>query len=191
MATTAPIKEKKKIMELKNYFLDKREFRNHALVCMGMNTALRISDILALTWDNVYDFNAKRYFDHLYVVERKTNKKAVTYLNKSVISSLQMLFEQSTPNSGDYIFQSRIGKNCHISRNRAYCILKDASKNIDLGNNFSCHSLRKTFGYHAWKEGIQPAMIMSIYNHSSFEVTKHYLCIDQEDKDAVFRKMEL
>lgn len=191
MATTAPIKEKEKIKELKNYFLSKREFRNHVLVCMGINTALRISDILVLTWDNVYDFNTKSYYDHLSVIEKKTNKKAVTYLNKSVIGSLQMLFEHSRPSSGDFIFQSRIGKNCHIGRNRAYCILKEASKNIQLGNNFSCHSLRKTFGYHAWKEGVQPAMIMSIYNHSSFEVTKHYLCIDQEDKDEVFRKMEL
>ncbi len=29
---------------------------------------------------------------------------------------------------------------------------------------------------------------MSIYNHSSYEITKHYLCIDQEEKDEVYLK---
>ena len=34
-------------------------------------------------------------------------------------------------------------------------------------------------------------MLMSIYNHSSYQITKHYLCIDQDDKDAVFLKIKL
>ena len=62
--------------------------------------------------------------------------------------------------------------------------------------NFQIHgtvinSLRKTFGYHAWKKGVPPALIMSIYNHSSIEITKRYLSIDQDDKDQVFLKMNL
>ena len=60
-----------------------------------------------------------------------------------------------------------------------------------MDGNISCHSMRKTFGYHAWKNGGQPALIMDIYNHSDIEITKHYLSIDQDEKDALFHKLNL
>ena len=51
--------------------------------------------------------------------------------------------------------------------------------------------MRKTFGYHAWKKGIPPAVIMDIYNHSSIEITKAYLSINQDDRDDVYKKILL
>ena len=60
-----------------------------------------------------------------------------------------------------------------------------------MEGNISCHSLRKTFGYHAWKHGIQPALIMNLYNHSSMENTKRYLSIDQDERDSVYLNIEL
>ncbi len=32
---------------------------------------------------------------------------------------------------------------------------------------------------------------MSIYNHSSYEITKRYLCIDQQEKDKVYMEIQL
>jgi integrase len=72
---------------------------------------------------------------------------------------------------------------------QAHRIVRAGGESIGL--EVSCHSLRKTFGYHAWKNGTPPALLMKIYNHSGFEVTKRYLCIEQEDKDAVFKGVEL
>lgn len=78
-----------------------------------------------------------------------------------------------------------------ISRQQAYRIIKKAAENVGLTEHISCHSLRKTFGYHAWKQGTQPALLMSIYNHSSYEITMRYLCIAQDDKDKVFCNINL
>lgn len=47
MAQTQPIRNTEEIEQLKNYYLkDNPNMRNYALITTGLNTALRISDIL-------------------------------------------------------------------------------------------------------------------------------------------------
>lgn len=96
------------------------------------------------------------------------------------------------PNSLDeYIFYSGNDTLKHISRNRAWHIIKKAAAYNHLEGNIGCHSMRKTFGYHAWNTGGQPALIMDIYNHSNIEITKRYLSIDQDERDNLFNKINL
>ena len=94
---------------------------------------------------------------------------------------------QSTTQNSPLIQNPRTGK--AISRIQAFRLIKDAAENIGITQNISCHSLRKTFGYHAWKEGVSPAVIMEIYNHTNFAVTRRYLGVSQDDKDDVYLNM--
>ena len=86
------------------------------------------------------------------------------------------------------ILNTRTNKS--ISRVHAWRIIKTAAEAVAIVNNISCHSLRKTFGYHAWKGGVSPAVIMEIYNHNSLAITRRYLGVSQDDKDDVYLGMK-
>ena len=192
MATTQPLRNKTDIQRLKNYFLEREEYRNYALVTIGLNTALRISDILQIRWCDVYNQQTHGFLTHIYLTEQKTQKETYILLNKAVKEALALYQRtRKTFQPQDYLFSSKKNPSQPISRVQAFRIIKEAVDALDLGEHISCHSLRKTFGYQAWKEGAEPALLMNIYNHSSFEITKRYLCINQDDKDELFFKMNL
>jgi integrase len=170
------------------YYLQPGQFRNHVLIIMGVHTALRISDLLRLRWSDVYDFGQNKPLKHISLTEKKTGKTKLIALNKHVLAALSRLAEKKASDPAGFLFENpRTGR--AISRIQAYRIIRAAAEALKLGRA-SCHSLRKTFGYHAWKSGVSPAVIMEIYNHSSFAVTRRYLGVAQDDKDEAYHRLD-
>lgn len=192
MSTTQPIRNLEDLESLKNYFLvQKPNLRNYALICTAVNTARRISDVLSLKWDDVYHMESNTFRTHLVLTEQKTKKNTMIALNHGAVEGLS-IYLKSLPSieKDQYIFVGK-DKKKPISRIQAYRIIKEACEALNLSDHISCHSLRKTFGYQAWVSGTNPALLVSIYNHSSFDVTKRYLGIEQDDKDKVFLNLDL
>jgi len=184
--TTQPIRDKAQVNALINYYLHKGQIRNYTLITMGIYTALRISDLLRITWGDVYDFNTKRIRKSITITESKTKKSKIIALHTNCISALKRHLHSEIPSSHNHpLFENKQSGKA-ISRIQAYRIVRIASEEVALDIPASCHSLRKTFGYHAWKEGISPVVIMDIYNHSSLSITKRYLGVSQDDKNAVY-----
>ncbi len=196
MNEVKPIRNKEDLQNFKNYYQNVcPNRRNQLMIVMGLNTALRISDLLLLQWGDVYEFSKKRFRRHLVLKEQKTKKNSSIFMNDNILNELDSYLEYNYEKgvvlgSEDYLFCST-SRNAPISRVQAFRIIKKAAKACDITEDIACHSLRKTFGYHAWNQGIQPVMLMNIYNHSSFETTKHYLGIEQDDRDKVFGEVLL
>lgn len=189
--TTQPIKSRLDVERLKDYYRSvKPNARNYAMIVVGLNSALRIGDLLTLKWRNVYDFRDCCLQERVELVEQKTGKKKTFPINVSVQDALIKLFrEQEYPQPNDYIFVGWQGK--HLSRTQAFRIVSDAAQALSLGSHISCHSLRKTFGYHAYKMGVAPSLLMELFNHSSYQVTKRYLGLNQDEKDEVYLNLNL
>lgn len=192
MGTTQPIREKEQLRIFMNYYRDVQPHpRNHALIMLGLHTALRISDILLLKWEDVYDYYELEFKKHLFVNEKKTGKQSVIALNHHAKDALSDYMTTRNPAPEDYIFTKNTTFEKPLNRSQAYRIVCHAAKEALHLEHISCHSLRKTFGYHAWKQGTPPALLMDIYNHSSYRITKRYLGIEQDEKDDIFLKIEM
>ena len=196
MNSAQPIKKMKDLENFKEYYKKiKPNYRNELLIVLGLNTALRISDILSLEWGSVYNFDKKEYRNHINIIEQKTGKVSQIYLNSTVLDSLRKYKAYLSQNNKiiepDTFLFNHSNKNMPITRIQAFRIIKEAADYYDISGVISCHSLRKTFGYHAWKQGVPPALLVTVFNHSSFDITKRYLGIEQDDKDKIFKKIKL
>lgn len=192
MGTTQPIRTKEELKKFTDYYkVNKNNPRNYALIVFGLHTALRISDILEIKWKDVYDFEQQSFYKYLGLKERKTGKYVNIALNPHIIEALSVWMDQISPEPEHCLFCKKTMPYDPLSRSQAYRIVKEASENVLHKPNISCHSLRKTFGYHAWKQGTQPALLMDIFNHSSYQITKRYLGIGQDEKDSVYMNIDL
>ncbi|MCL2049839.1 MAG: tyrosine-type recombinase/integrase [Defluviitaleaceae bacterium] len=87
MKTTEPIRNKKQIRKLVEYYLKQGQIRNYVIIVMALYTALRISDILSIGWNDVYDFTNGRVRQTLTLTEKKTGKIKTIALHESIILS--------------------------------------------------------------------------------------------------------
>ncbi|MCK8828139.1 site-specific integrase [Natroniella acetigena] len=184
MNKVSPIRDKSKIKEMKAELL-KRSYRDYLLFVVGINTGLRISDILKLKVEDVKDKT------HIEIKEKKTEKEKKFLIN----SKLQEELNKYMLNMEDheFLFQSQKGTNKAISRVQAYRILRAAAdkikglKDVKIGT----HTLRKTFGYHHYQRNKDVALLQELFNHSSPSVTLEYIGINQDVMDKTIEDFYL
>lgn len=170
MEFVEPIRDKEKI-KLVKIILKKTGFRNYLLFLLGINSGLRISDISKL---KVCDVRGKK---HIEIKEQKTGK----YKKFLIADSYKLtLFEYIIDKKdNDWLFPSQRGDK-PITRIQAYRIISIACEKAGINSRIGTHTLRKTFGYHFYKEKKDIALLQSIFNHSSPSVTLRYIGINQD-----------
>ena len=189
MATTEPIRNLDDLQRLADYFLERRKYRDHVLIVLGVYTALRICDLLPLTWDMVYNERTGKFKSHIIVIEQKTDKERKIALNKQAVEALKQLYPH---HRSKYIFENNRKVNPQpISASFARRVIKRGAEAVGIEGTISCHSLRKTLGYHMWQQNVSPVLLMEIYNHSDYNITKRYLGITQDELDEAYLGMEM
>ena len=155
-------------------------YKMSLLVALGCFTGLRISDILALRWNQILGVS------EFTIIEKKTGKKRTLRLNPQLQKHIQECYEHIQPIGVKApILVSQKGTIFTIQRINV--ILKEIKKKYGLKvKNFSCHSLRKTFGRQVFnmnseKSEFALVKLMELFNHSSVSITKRYLGLRQEE----------
>ncbi|MCM1264850.1 MAG: site-specific integrase [Candidatus Gastranaerophilales bacterium] len=182
MEFVQPIRDKNKIEEIKS-ILKLNGTRDLLLFCLGINSALRVSDLLKLKVIDVKDKS------HLEVREQKTGK----FKRFPLRGNLQALIKEYTQNKydNDYLFQSRNGENKPISRVMAYMIINKACRKAGISDHIGSHTLRKTFSYHHYQTFKDVALLQYLLNHSSPSITLRYIGITQDNIEESLLNFEL
>ncbi|WP_096436509.1 site-specific integrase [Alteribacter populi] len=157
--------------------------RNRLLFVIGINSGLRISDILTLRVGQV------RGQSTITLREGKTGKAKRFVFNTAIKRAVAELVPTDAEDS-DYLFRSRKGAR-PISRVQAYRVINEAARRAGISGEIGCHSLRKTFGYFAYNNGTDIALLMRIFNHSKQSLTLRYIGVEQSDIDEVYTGINL
>ncbi len=178
--TTADFLNWDEAMNLIRKLSKDRNYSMSLLVALGCFTGLRISDILALHWNQILNVS------EFTITEKKTGKKRTVRMNPQLQRHISECYKGIQPVSIKYpILVSQ--KGTVFSVQRINIILKEMKKKYRLHiGNFSCHSLRKTFGrqvYNMNSDNAELALVklMELFNHSSVSITKRYLGLRQEE----------
>ena len=186
MNTVEPIRDKNKIDRIKGNLLKQKNPRDLLLFVLGINTGLRISDILPLKLGDVKDKKGDPK-DYVYLTEKKTHKQRKIVFNSEVKKALQIYFNKSEKYDLDsYLFtSSRDDKNRPMSKVRAWQLINSWAREVGIIERIGTHTLRKTLGYQMRKSGIAIEIIQRMLGHSSVKVTSRYIGIDQEELEKV------
>jgi site-specific recombinase XerD len=189
MNTVEPIRDLTQIEALKE-ILKSNSIRDYLLFVMGINTGLRISDLLALKQGDIMDDGGK-VLDFIRIREKKTRKQKVFKLNKSARKAVEEYIKRYGFVSERYLFISRKGDNKPISRVQAWEVLNNAAHTVGIRESIGTHTLRKSFGYHAYRQGTDITLLMKIFNHSTPSITLRYIGITQDDINNVYANLNL
>ncbi|HDK7182962.1 TPA: site-specific integrase [Clostridium botulinum] len=176
-----PIRDTQKVRDIQEY-LKRTNERNYILFITGVYTGLRISDILKL---KVQDVKGKRF---IYLREKKTSKQNIIEINK--LLEKEYKWYCSDKELDEYLIKSREGVNKALSRVQAYEIIKNVGKDFGI-ENLGTHTLRKTFGYHYYKQRKDIGTLMKMFNHSSPSITLRYIGIIQDEMNRARRNFTI
>ncbi len=190
-----PVRDRKKIAQIKNQLRGQRRYRDLLLFVVGINTALRISDLLQLRIGYFIDEN-KRIRQRFCIKEQKRNKRLEVIINQSIREALGEYLEAYhgvTEEPKNFVFfnTKTNGYSEPIKRGQAWKFVVSICNDVGLRGNYGTHSLRKTWGYHARMQGVDLALIMHKLNYESVAYTKRYLGVTDEELQAVVNRLNL
>lgn len=157
-----------------------RDYKISLLIAIGCFWGLRISDILSLRWNQILNV------DEFSIIEHKTGKQRTIRINQQLKRHITNCYKQINPigiNAPILVSQ----KGTVYTIQRINIILKEIKAKYKLSvKNFSCHSLRKTFGRQVYNQNSDNAelalvKLMELFNHSNVAITKRYLGLRQEE----------
>ena len=187
MEFVQPIRDLKQIETMKK-LLKQQSLRDFCLFVVGINSGLRISDLLKLRICDVVE-NGKLK-DRITLREKKTNKFKDFPLSEKTKQALKEYLKTRDYSNDEPLFISRKNKG-FLLRQQAYKIINGVAKSVGIREKIGTHTLRKTFGYHAYNNGYDITLIQKLFNHSSPSVTLRYIGITQEELDDVYLSLDL
>lgn len=185
MKGTRPLSEAE-IRKVSGAFSGTYEVRNRSLFWLGITSGGRITELLSLVINDVYQ-NGAPVRDLLFdknIVKGGEVSRAVP-LNADGQTSIQALirWHQERYHSVDNarpLFPSRQGNEVSMTRQLAHGVLKTAFEKAGLNGKLATHSLRKTYAQRLYSETGDVFCVKEMLGHQNVATTQAYLGVDYQ-----------
>jgi site-specific recombinase XerD len=181
-----------------NTFKGKYAKRNRAMFVLGLNTGLRIAEILSIRIKDIRPF--EKITDYLYIEKRHTKNKiegksiVVNDNIKKYVMEYLDDFEKlygEPPKAEFLLFQSRNGENQAICEKQGSNVLKDVYKELELTGKLATHTMRKSYANRMHvKMGCDILKTQKALHHRDVSSTTYYLNVDQKEIDAAILSLD-
>ncbi len=181
MNSVEPIRDKTKIDEIKANLKAQDSPRDYTLFVLGVNTALRSSDLLKLKVKDVVD-TTRKPLHHIYLRQTKTGGEVKPLVNTSIKEALAHYFKNQGRDlgPGDLLFTSH-RTNRALDNVMLWNLVNSWCRDVGLdnGDKYGSHTLRKTWGFHAWRMEMPLALIAHKLGHKDVQTAMRYIGISQ------------
>uniref|UniRef100_I2Q6I0 Site-specific recombinase XerD n=1 Tax=Desulfovibrio sp. U5L TaxID=596152 RepID=I2Q6I0_9BACT len=179
-----PITSARDIKSIKKLLSDQP--RNRLLFILGINTGLRVQDLLNL---KVGEIKQAKVGDRVVLREKKTQKENVFMVNKDIKDAVDDYLKTVDSKDEHFLFKSRKGSNAPLTTYAVTMYVQQWCDAINLPGNYGAHTLRKTWCYHQRKtHGTSWEVIAKRLNHSSPSITRRYIGVKEEEVEEVLMK---
>ena len=200
-----PIKKKEDIDKIKQCLRNKIDNstgeeqakiagRNLMLWNVSINIGLRMSDIVSLTWGDIFDKGGD-FKESIRRAEKKTGKFKTFFLNESCKNAINNYIEEFQPTilPDLYLFRSREGGSIEVRTVGKF--IKDTCEAVGIRFNVGTHTCRKTWCYAQimahQNDALFMAHLMHLLNHSSISATLHYAGLEEEQDKQYYNDVNL
>jgi integrase len=194
MKFVEPFRSKKDVEAVRLYLRGK-ELKHGLWFWIGVNSALRISDLLSLKIGNIRKTDGT-IVNKITLKEQKTSKTKEFPISDKIRAEIQAVIRHYALNDDDNpLFPSqKKGENDAlkpIGRSYANQLITEAATMCNIKGNYGSHSMRKSFAYFAWQQGTDVLLLMDLLNHSSPKDLRRYIGITQDQLNEVYLSVDL
>jgi len=187
MHNVQPIKDSNVLKQVQDTLLDsfKAGRRNYTIFQLGKATLLRVSDVLALEYSDVFtDTGVLK--ERANITDQKTGKPNSLYL-KPIEKELLLYQEwlQESEIQSQWLFPSLSNTDKCITRKQYYKIMQKTGDLLGI-NYLGTHTMRKTGAYRVYEQtNYNIGFVMKLLNHSDQKSTLSYLGLDDVQKEEL------
>lgn len=187
MHNVQPIKDSNVLKQVQDILLDsfKAGRRNYTIFQLGKATLLRVSDVLALEYSDVFT-DTGILKERANITDQKTGKPNSLYL-KPIEKELLLYQEwlQENEIQSQWLFPSLSNTDKCITRKQYYKIMQKTGDLLGI-NYLGTHTMRKTGAYRVYEQtNYNIGFVMKLLNHSDQKSTLSYLGLDEVQKEEL------
>lgn len=170
----------REVQALESILYNRKQWRDLALLRLGIDSMLRASDLVSLWVEEVIGPNGK-VLAQGEVMMKKTRRRVRFKISETTVEAVKLWMAQRRVFAGQWLFPGR-NSGEHLSVVQYRRIAKSWFRTIGLDvRHYSTHSLRRTKASEVYRQTKNLEIVRQLLGHSDIGQTSRYLGVSEAE----------